>query len=592
MSNMINVTIDGLETQVEAGSTILQAAEQVGVHIPTLCYLDLHEIGIENKPASCRVCVVEVVGRRNLAPACATPVSEGMVVKTNTPKVLESRKTVLELMLSDHPKDCLTCAKSGQCELQALAESMGIRKVRVTGTAMSTYQKDETSPSIVRDQDKCIMCRRCETVCNQIQSVGALSAVNRGFNAVVSTAFELPINETVCTFCGQCIQVCPVGALTEKSNIDQVIEALGDPDKTVIVNTAPAVRAALGEEFGVEPGYSVTGEMVAALRRIGFDYVFDTDFAADLTIMEEGHELIERLNKFLKGEPVAMPMITSCCPAWINFIETQFPELQDLPSSAKSPMEMFGAMAKSYFAQKKGIDPEDLVVVSVMPCTAKKFEAQRDEMNTNGTSRKDIDISITTRELAELIKQMNIDLVELEEEDFDDPLGESTGAAVIFGKTGGVMEAALRTAYEVVTGKELGNVEFEDVRNINYGMKVAHIPVGDITLNVAIASGLGNARAIMEEIKAGNPNNLHFIEIMACPGGCVNGGGQPHHFGDLSIIQDRQAALCEEDENKTIRKSHENPSIKKIYEEFLGEPGSHKAHEYLHTPAHVFREKV
>ena len=415
MANMINLTIDGIQTQIEAGSTILQAAEQVGVHIPTLCYLDLHEIGIENKPASCRVCVVEVAGRRNLAPACATPVTEGMVVRTNTPKVMDARKTVVELMLSDHPKDCLTCPKSGQCELQTLAETMGIRKVRVTGQSQSTYTLDCSSPSIVRDADKCIMCRRCETMCNEVQTVGALSAVNRGFDAVVSTAFESPLGETKCTFCGQCIQVCPVGALHEKSNIDEVIEALGDPDKTVIVNTAPAVRAALGEEFGIDPGYSVTGEMVAALRRIGFDYVFDTDFTADLTIMEEATELVDRLQKFLKGEPVAMPMITSCCPAWINFIETQFPELQDLPSSAKSPMEMFGAIAKSYFAQSKGIDPRDLVVVSIMPCTAKKFEAKRDEMNTNGTANKDIDISLTTRELAELIRQMNIDLLDLEE---------------------------------------------------------------------------------------------------------------------------------------------------------------------------------
>ena len=495
-------------------------------------------------------------------------------------------------MLSDHPKDCLTCPKSGQCELQTLAETLGIRKIRVKGQSMSTYEMDCSSPSIIRDPEKCIMCRRCETMCNEVQTVGALSAVNRGFDAVVATAFESPLGETKCTFCGQCIQVCPVGALTEKSNIDEVIEALGDPTKTVIVNTAPAVRAALGEEFGLDAGYSVTGEMVAALRRVGFDYVFDTDFAADLTIMEEATELVERLQKFLKGEQVAMPMITSCCPAWINFIETQFPELQDLPSSAKSPMEMFGAVAKTYFAKQKGIDPKDLVVVAVMPCTAKKFEAQRDEMNTNGTANKDIDISITTRELAELIKQMNVDLLDLEEEDFDDPLGESTGAAVIFGKTGGVMEAALRTGYEWVTGQELGEVEFEEIRTLDYGMRVAHVQVGDLTLNVAIASGLGNARAIMEEIKAGNPNNLHFIEIMACPGGCVNGGGQPHHFGDLSIIQDRQAALCNEDASKTIRKSHENPSIKKIYDEFLGQPGSHVAHELLHTPAHVFKEKI
>ena len=580
MPKMIHLTIDGMETQAEAGSTILQAAETVGVHIPTLCYMNLHELGFENRPASCRICVVEVAGRRNLAPACATPVAEGMVVRTNTAKVQEARRTVMELLLSDHPKDCLTCDKSGQCELQAMAENLGIRKIRITGKAMSTYPMD-SSDSIVRDPDKCIMCRRCENVCNQIQTVGALSAVNRGFDAVVSTAFNEPIRNTVCVGCGQCVQACPVGALTVKSDLDRVIEALNDPEKVVVVNTAPAVRVALGEEFGYEPGSIVTGQMAAALRRLGFNYVFDTDFAADMTIMEEAHELVGRLTAFLKGEKAALPLLTSCCPAWVNFLETQFPDMLDLPSSAKSPMEMFGATAKSYFAEKIGVDPAKMVTVSIMPCTAKKAEARREEMGRNGIA--DIDISLTTTELAELIKQMNLDLWEMEEEDFDDPMGESTGAAVIFGKTGGVMEAALRTAYEWVTGKSLEKIEFEEIRTTSYGIKEAHVAVGDVTLNVAVASGLGNARALMEEIKNGNPRQLHAVEIMACPGGCVNGGGQPRHFGDLSIVSDRQRALYEADQDKEIRKSHENPSIQKVYAEYFGEPGSEKAHHLLHT---------
>ncbi len=586
MSNMINITIDGKKVQVPAGSTILQAAQAVGIHIPTLCHLDLHDIKMVNQTASCRICVVEVEGRRNLAPACATPVAEGMVVHSNTLKVMEARRTVLELMLSDHPKDCLTCAKSGECELQELAELFNIRNIRVSGTSMSTYKKD-ISPSIIRDMDKCIMCRRCETMCNQVQTVGALSAVNRGFDAVVATSFEAPLNETVCTYCGQCVQVCPVGALTEHDSTWEVVEALNDPDKIVVVQTAPAVRAALGEEFGLEPGTLVTGQMAAALRRLGFDYVFDTDFAADLTIMEEATELVDRLTRHLNGEDVPLPLLTSCCPAWVNFIESQYPELLDIPSSARSPQQMFGAIAKSYFAEKLGVRRDQMVVVSVMPCLAKKYEATKFEDDHN----PDVDYSISTRELANLIKRMNMDLKELPEEDFDDPLGESSGAAVIFGKTGGVIEAALRTAYEWVTGETLENVEFEDIRSTSYGLKVAHVKVGDLTLNIGISSGLGNARALLEEIKAGNPNNLHAIEIMACPGGCVNGGGQPYAHGDMKKIQARQAALYREDCGKPIRKSHENPSIKKLYEEYLVKPNSEKAHHLLHTQ-YTAKERV
>ena len=580
MPKMVNVTIDGIEVQVPAGSTILDAANAVGVYIPTLCHMDLHEVGMVNKPASCRICVVEVVGRRNLAPACATPVAEGMVVKTNTQKVLESRRTIMELLLSDHPKDCLTCAKSGQCELQELAERLGIRKIRITGSSISTVPVDE-SKAIIRDMSKCIMCRRCESACNQIQSVGALSAVNRGFEAYVGTSFESPLDETVCTYCGQCVQVCPVGALTAKDNTWKVIEALNDPDKVVVVQTAPAVRVALGEEFGYEAGTIVTGQMAAALRKIGFDYVYDTDFAADLTIMEEAAEIVDRITKYLNGEKVALPIMTSCCPAWVRFIETQYPEYLDLPSSARSPQAMFGAIAKSYLAEKLDVERENMVVVSVMPCIAKKYESGREELGTEGNP--DVDISISTRELAELIKQMNIDLFDMEEEEFDDPLGESTGAGVIFGKTGGVMEAALRTAYETMTGETLENVEFEDVRSTEFGIKAAHVTIGGVTLNVAISSGLANARALMEEIKAGNPNQYHAIEIMACPGGCVNGGGQPYHHGDMDIILARRQGILEDDENAPIRKSHENPSIIKLYEEYLTTPNSEKAHHLLHT---------
>ena len=442
--SLINIKINGKDIQVAAGTTVLQAAKKVGIEIPTLCHMNLHDLNIEHNPGGCRICVVEVAGRRNLAPACVTKVTEGMEVKTHTMRVLNARKTVLELILSDHPFECLTCAKNGTCDLQKLAQDLGVREIHYQGE-QSSY-KEDNSPSIIRDMDKCIMCRRCETMCNEVQTCGVLSGVNRGFDAVVAPAFEQDLIQSPCTFCGQCVAVCPTGALTERDYTNRVIRALADPTKTVIVQTAPAVRAALGEEFGLEPGTLVTGKMVAALRKIGFDKVYDTDFAADLTIMEEGTELLGRLTKFLNGDKdVKLPLLTSCCPAWVNFLEYQFPELKDIPSTAKSPQQMFGAVAKTYIAEKLGVAREDLIVVSIMPCLAKKYEAQRPEFAVNGNP--DVDFALSTRELAHLIKQSIGDLKDLEEEDYDKLMGQSTGAAVIFGNTGGVIEAACRTAY-------------------------------------------------------------------------------------------------------------------------------------------------
>ena len=581
---MINLNIDGKYVKVPKGATILDAAKQLGIEIPTRCHLDLHDLGVVNKAASCRICVVEVKGRRNLAPACATPVTEGMEVHTNTMRVLNARKTVLELLLSDHPKDCLTCAKSGQCDLQDLAERFCLRENRYEGGAQSTYKKD-VSPAIARDMDKCIMCRRCETMCNDVQTVGALSGVNRGFNAVVAPAFDMPLEESVCTFCGQCVAVCPTGALVERDYSWQVIEAIADPDKVVVVQTAPAVRAALGECFGMEPGTLVTGKMASALRQMGFNYVFDTDFAADLTIMEEGAELLDRITRFLSGDKsVRLPILTSCCPAWVKFFEHQYPDLLDVPSTAKSPQQMFGAIAKNYLAEKLGIPREKLVVVSVMPCLAKKYECARPEFSVNGNP--DVDISISTRELAHLIKRANIDFVSLPEGDFDSPLGESTGAAVIFGTTGGVIEAATRSAVEWLTGKPLEDVNFTALRGLD-GCREAKLKVGDLELHIGIAHELGNARKLLDAIRAGTVEPFHAIEIMACPGGCIGGGGQPYHHGEMETIRKRQTALYREDEGKTRRKSHENPDIIKLYEEYLGKPLGEKSHHLLHT--HYFK---
>ncbi len=583
----INLTIDNKTIVVNKGTSILEAAAEVGIEIPTLCHMKLHDLNIENKPGGCRICVVEVEGRRNLAPACCTDAHDGMEISTHSLRVVNARRTVMELILSDHPFECLICAKSGNCDLQDMAHQLGIREVHYKGE-QSHYRAD-TSPAIIREIDKCIMCRRCETMCNDVQTVGVLSAINRGFNSVVSPAFEMNLDHSECTYCGQCVAVCPTGALTEVDETGKVIRALADSTKTVVVQTAPAVRAALGEEFGLEPGTLVTGKLVAALRRLGFNYVFDTDFAADLTIMEEGTELLNRLNRFLSGDKdVKLPILTSCCPAWVKFFEHQFPDMKDIPSTARSPMQMFGAIAKTYFAEKLAVKREDLVVVSIMPCVAKKYERGRDEFKVNGNP--DVDHVITTRELAALIKLSNIDFNALPNEEFDNPLGESSGAGVIFGTTGGVIEAAVRTAYEIQTKKELPRLDFDELRGME-GIREATIDFDGLPIKIGIAHGLGNARKLLEDIQAGK-SEFHAIEIMSCPGGCIGGGGQPYHHGDASILKKRQMAIYREDSNKAIRKSHENPYIINLYKEFLGEPMSEKAHHLLHTQYFDRTEKV
>ncbi len=576
----IKLTIDSRQVEVETGTTIYKAAKKLGIDIPVLCYMNLEHLNIENKPGGCRICVVEVEGRRNLAPSCSTNCFDGMVVKTNTMRVLNARKTVLELILSDHPKDCLICPKSGRCDLQNMAVRLGVRHIPGHEFAeMSTYKMDY-SPSIIRDMDKCIMCRRCETMCNDFQTVGALSAINRGFMAVVAPAFEQDLEKSPCTYCGQCVAVCPTGALTEVDHTPKVVRELANPKKTVIVQTAPAVRAALGEEFGMDAGTLVTGKLAAALRRLGFDYVFDTDFAADLTIMEEGTELLSRISKHLAGDKnVKLPILTSCCPGWVNFFETNYPDMLDVPSTARSPQQMFGAIAKTYFADKIGVKREDLVVVSIMPCLAKKYECQREEFAVNGNP--DVDYALSTRELAHLIKEANINFNELPDEDFDQPLGASTGAAVIFGATGGVIEAATRTAYELFTKKTLEKVDFHQLRGTE-GIRSATVDFNGTEIKIGIAHGLGNARQLLDRIRNGE-EQYHAIEVMACPGGCIGGGGQPLHHGDASVLTARTMAIYREDANKPCRKSHENPFITALYDEFLGHPMSDKAHHLLHT---------
>ncbi|WP_243621707.1 NADH-dependent [FeFe] hydrogenase, group A6 [Candidatus Cryosericum hinesii] len=580
---MLNLKINGRDYQVPEGTTILKAARDYAkIDVPTLCYLE----GISEEGA-CAICVVEVKGARNLQRACVVKVNEGMEVWTNTARVREARKLNVELLLANHPKDCFTCERSQNCDLRELASELGVREVEFPRTSTEWLPIDNTSLSLVRDPNKCVLCRRCVNVCAKVQSVYAIDIMGRGSNSTVSTFLDEGLGNVECVNCGQCLLVCPTGAITERSEIPDVWKALGDPDKVVVVETAPAVRVAIGEEFGMPDGTQATGKMTAALRGLGFDKVFDTDFSADLTIMEEGFELIGRIKN-----GGTLPLITSCSPGWVKFVETFFPKVLDHVSTCKSPQQMFGTVTKTYWAEKMGIDPRKIVVVSVMPCTAKKFEKERPEMKTafhywqekmglkDEEAFKDVDCVLTTREAAKMIREAGIDFANLPDEDFDKPLGESSGAGVIFGATGGVMEAALRTAYEVLTKKSLAKLDFEDVRGLE-GIKSADIDIDGTILKVAVANGLGNARVLMEQVQKGE-SPYHFIEIMCCPGGCLGGGGQPISKNP-DIKKRRAEAIYREDAGKPIRKSHENPEITTIYKDFLGEPNSEKAHHLLHT---------
>lgn len=569
---LVTLTIDNQEIKVEKGTTILQAAKQAGIDIPTLCFLkDINEVG------DCRMCIVEVEGRRGFATSCIQTVEEGMVVHTNTQNVLEARHVILDLIISNHAKDCLTCTRSGNCELQNLATKFNISKVEFEGEKLE-HKIDDLSPSIVRDFNKCILCRRCVAACKNVQEIGAIDCINRGFESCISTVGDHSLNDVNCTNCGQCIEACPTGALHEKETIDDAWIKLKDPDTYVIAQTAPAVRVALGEEFDMPIGSNVTGKMITALKRLGFDKVFDTNTGADFTIMEEANEFIERFQ-----EKEHLPMITSCSPGWVKYIEMNYPELLPHLSTCKSPHQMFGALLKTYYAKKEGIDPNKIYVVSVMPCIAKKFERQRAEMKNNGLY--DVDNVITTRELSRMIKQANIEFTKLEDSEFDSPMGEATGAAAIFGTTGGVMEAALRTAQDTLTGKDLEKIDFEQVRGGD-GIKKATVNIAGTDIKVVAASGLANAKKILEEIKSGKAD-YQFVEIMACPGGCVMGGGQPIKSSkvrsEVNVRKLRADALYTIDEKSTIRKSHENPIVKKIYEEYLEKPGSYRAEKLLHT---------
>ena len=572
MEELVNLTIDNQKISVPKGTTILQAAKKAGIDIPTLCFLkDINEIG------DCRMCIVKVEGRRGFATSCIQKVEEGMIVKTNTPEIMEARHVILDLIISNHDKDCLTCSRMGNCELQQLAKKFNIQSIEFKGER-EEQQIDDLSPAIVRDPNKCILCRRCVAVCKNVQKIGAIDCANRGFESNISTSYGKSLSETTCVNCGQCIQACPTAALHEKENIDDVWAKLKDPDTYVVVQTAPAVRVALGEEFDMPIGTNVTGKMVTALKRLGFDKIFDTNTAADFTIMEEAHEFVERFK-----ENDNLPMMTSCCPGWIRYIEMNYPEMLPHLSSCKSPHEMLGSLIKSYYAKRENIEPEKIYVVSVMPCIAKKYESQRKELSNSGL--QDVDCVITTRELARMIKYANIRFDDLEDSEFDNPLGDSTGAAAIFGTTGGVMEAALRTAQDTLTGNDLEKIDFKAVRG-EKGIKRATVNIDGTDVKVVVASGLGNAQKIMEEIKSGKAD-YQFVEIMACPGGCVMGGGQPIKNSTIRAEVDvrklRADSLYSIDEKSTIRKSHENPIIKNVYEEYLEAPRSYRAEKLLHT---------
>ena len=565
----VNIKINGVDVAAPKGSTILEAARLAHIEIPTLCYLkEINEIG------ACRICVVEVKGARSLVASCVYPVNEGMEVWTNTPKVLDSRKKTLELILSDHDRKCLSCVRSGNCELQKLSRDFGVDDESLYDGEKNEYDIDYSAAHMYRDNNKCILCRRCSAVCEKIQAVNVIGPNERGFRTVIGSPFDMGLGETSCVSCGQCIAVCPTGALSEKDNTAEVFAAIADPKKYVIVQTAPSVRAGLGEEFGLPIGTNVEGRMAAALRRLGFDKVFDTDLGADLTIMEEAHEFIDRVQNGGK-----LPLITSCSPGWVKYCEHYFPDMTENLSSCKSPMQMFGATIKTYYAEKLGIDPKDIFSVAVMPCTAKKFEVGREDQDAAGVP--DVDV----RELARMIDKAGIQFLSLPDEDFDQPLGISTGAAVIFGATGGVMEAALRTAVETLTGEELDSLDFKEVRGIK-GIKEATYNVAGMDIKVAVASGLGNAKELLTKVASGEAD-YHFIEIMGCPGGCVNGGGMPQvpanvrNFTDVRSL--RAKVLYDLDSSMKYRKSHENPAVKELYDNYFGEPGSHKAHEILHT---------
>ena len=568
MSDTVTLTIDGQTVTAPASATVWDAARDAGIRIPNLCHHPMLR-----PEGACRVCVVQVKGARTLSAACVTKVGEGMVVDTHTPAVLEARKTIVELLLSNHPRDCLACPRNGNCELQQIAADLGIRKIPFNYNR-PVHPKDENNPSLVRDPSKCILCGRCVRVCAEVQTVSVYSFTNRGINSMVSPAFQQGLDKAACTFCGQCAKICPTGAISIKSDIARVWAAIKDPGKLVMVQTAPSVRVGLAEALGGHAGEIVTGKMVAALRRLGFDKVFDTNWSADLTIMEEGYEFIHRLKN-----GGLLPMVTSCSPGWVNFMELFYSDLIPHFSTAKSPQAMFGTMLKTYYAQKTGLDPANIVSVSVMPCTAKKFEAQRPEMNDSGC--RDVDIVLTTVELGQMIREASLNFAALPDEAFDPLMGIGTGAGTIFGTTGGVMEAAIRTAYEVLTKKPLTPIELSAIRGME-GIKEAELDVDGLKVKIAVAHGLGNARNICEAVRAGNPRGWHFIELMACPGGCINGGGQP-----ISLEKDtpalRQQALYRDDRNLPLRKSHENPEIQAVYADFLGEPNGHKAHQLLHT---------